>query len=92
MEARKAGALRLGLLVFGGLMVLTVLEFWVASMAQGPIPYPVLFAPLAPVTWLAIAVAANPLPYLALIAVLKAVLIVRYFMHVSQLWRGEGGH
>ena len=75
-----------------GGMALTVFEFWVASMAQGPIPYPVLFWPLAPVTWLALSASANPMPYLALIAVLKAVLILRFFMHISQVWREEGGH
>jgi hypothetical protein len=92
MESRKTAALVLGLKVFGGLLALTVLEFWVASMAEGPIPYPVLFAPLAPVTWLAILVSANPLPYLAALAAVKAVLIARFFMHISQVWRTEGGH
>jgi hypothetical protein len=90
MESRKSIALRLGLMVFGGLMVLTIFEFWVASMAEGPIPFPVLFWPLAPVTWLAISAAANPLPYLVGIAVLKAVLILQFFMHVSQIWRSQG--
>ena len=92
MEARKAVALRLGLKVFGGLIALTAFEFWVASMATGPIPSPVLLAPLAPITWIAMSVSANPLPYLAAIAVLKAVLIMHFFMHVSQIWQSEGGH
>ena len=92
MESRKATALRLGLRVFGGLVALTVFEFWIASVAQGPIPYPVLFWPLAPITWLAIAASASPLPFLAVIAVLKAILIAQYFMHIAQIWREEGGH
>ena len=92
MGDRKAAALRLGLQVFGGLIALTVLEFWVAAMAEGPIPYPVLFWPLAPITWLALWVSTSPLPFLAAIAVLKAVLIAQYFMHVAQVWRSEGGH
>ena len=92
MQDRKAAALRIGLQVFGGLIVLTVLEFWVAAMAEGPIPYPVLFWPLAPITWLALWVSTNSLPFLAVIAVFKAVLIAQYFMHVAQIWRSEGGH
>ncbi len=31
-------------------------------------------------------------PYLAVTALVKAGLIVAYFMHVAQLWRAEGGH
>lgn len=31
-------------------------------------------------------------PYLAVTALVKAGLIVAYFMHVAQLWRPEGGH
>jgi hypothetical protein len=92
VESRKTVAFRLGLQVFGGLMALTAFEFWVASMARGPIPYPVLFWPLAPITWLAISASANPMPYLVLFAVLKAVLILRFFMHISQVWREEGGY
>jgi hypothetical protein len=91
-KARKAAALRTGLQAFGGLMALTMFEFWIASMAEGPIPYPVLFWPLAPVTWLALSASANPIPYLVLAAAIKAVLILRFFMHVSQVWQGEGGH
>jgi hypothetical protein len=91
-ESRKTAAFRLGLQAFGGLMALTIFEFWIASMAEGPIPYPVLFWPLAPVTWLALSASANPMPYLALIAAIKAVLILRFFMHISQIWQAEGGH
>ena len=29
---------------------------------------------------------------LAVIAVIKALVILEYFMHVSKLWRGEGEH
>jgi len=91
MKSQKTEALRLGALVFAGLLVLTVLEYWFAAMAQGPVPYPVLFAPLAPVTWIALAVSANSAPFLVIVAVLKALLILRFFMHVSQIWRSEGG-
>ncbi len=36
---------------------------------------------------------AEPLAPLAIIAVLKAWLILQYFMHISQLWsEEEGGH
>jgi hypothetical protein len=92
MQDRKAAALRIGLQVFGGLIALTFLEFWVAAMAEGPIPYPVLFWPLAPITWLALWVSSNSLPFLVVLAVLKAVLIAQYFMHVAQIWRSEEGH
>jgi caa(3)-type oxidase subunit IV len=30
--------------------------------------------------------------FLVLIAILKAGLIINYFMHVARLWQGEGGH
>ena len=92
MEARKAARLRLGWIVIGGLAILTALEFWVASMTTGPIPYPVLFWPLAPITWFAVWASRTPLPFLAVLALGKAALIVHYFMHVSQLWRGEEEH
>lgn len=41
--------------------------------------------------WVAVAIHSTVLPYLAVIALVKAWLIIQYFMHVSQLWRGEGG-
>lgn len=81
--------LPLGLQVFGALMALTFVEFWIAATAQGPIPYPILCGLLAPITWLAILVQRAPLPFLALIAIAKAVLVARYFMHIAQLWRKE---
>lgn len=40
--------------------------------------------------WIAVSVHSTPLPYLAVIALIKAWLIVQYFMHVAQLWRKEG--
>ncbi len=89
MKAEKGAKLRLGWLVIAGLGVLTALEFWAASWAQGPVPYPPLFPPLAPITWLSIWISRNPIPYLAVMAFLKAALIVYYFMHVSQLWSRE---
>jgi len=89
MEAEKEARLRLGWSVIGGLGLLTALEFWAASVAQGPLPYPVLFPPLAPITWVSIWVSHNPIPFLAAFAFLKAALILYYFMHVSQLWSRE---
>ena len=93
-ESPKVAKLKLGWMVFAGLIVLTLAEYWVASMASGPIPYPVLCGLLAPITWLAVAASRDPLPYLALIAIGKAALIVRYFMHLAKVWAGagEGGH
>ena len=87
-----ASRMRLGWYVFAGLLGLTVLEFWLASAAYGPLPTPVLCGLLAPLTWLAMLAQAYPVPVLAGIALLKAALIVYYFMHVSQLWKREGGH
>lgn len=89
MEAEKQGKLSLGWKVIAGLAVLTLLEFWAASVAQGPLPYPVLFAPLAPITWLSIWISRSPVAFLAALAAVKAALILYYFMHVSQLWGGE---
>jgi hypothetical protein len=83
----QAFKLSLGYKVIIGLAALTALEYWVAASAQGPLPYPVLCALLAPITWLSIWASRNPLPYLALVAALKAGLILYYFMHVTQLWR-----
>lgn len=82
---------QVGRVVFAGLIVLTAVEFWIASITQGPLPYPALNPALAPITWLAVLAASTPLPFLGLIAVLKAGLILRYFMHVSQIWGGEKG-
>jgi len=92
MDSEKRAGLTLGWKVFGGLIALSLFEFWVASMAGGPIPYPVLCGLLAPITWLAIIVSRAPLPFLGLAAIAKAVLIVQYFMHVRKLWSREGGH
>ena len=85
----RAAKFSLGWKVALGLAVLTGLEFWVAAAAQGPLPYPVLCALLAPITWISIWAARYPLPLLGLIAVLKAALILHYFMHVSQAWRSH---
>ncbi len=87
MPANKVAKLSLGWKVIGGLAVLTLLEYWVAAVAHGPLPYPVLCFLLAPITWLSIWASRNPLPFLALMAVLKAALILYYFMHVTHLWR-----
>lgn len=89
MQAEKEARLSLGWKVIVGLAVLTALEFWAASVAQGPLPYPVLFPPLAPITWASIWISRNSIPFLAVIAFVKAGLILYYFMHVSQLWSRE---
>lgn len=91
MDALKS-RLRLGWLVFAGLLALTVVEFWLAQAAYGPMPFPVLCGLLAPLTWVAIAAQAHPVPFLAGIALVKAGLIVYYFMHIAQLWKRTGGH
>lgn len=39
--------------------------------------------------WVAAALQTGVMPYLAVIAVIKAGLIVQYFMHLSQLWSSE---
>jgi cytochrome c oxidase subunit IV len=41
--------------------------------------------------WIAISVHSGTLPYLAVIGLVKAGLIVQYFMHVAHLWQGEEG-
>ncbi len=89
MEVQRS-QLRRGWLVFAGLLALTGLEFWLAQSAYGPMPYPVLCGLLAPVTWIAMAAQAHPLPFLASIAVVKAALIVYFFMHIAQLWKHTG--
>ena len=83
--------IRRGWFVFAGLLALTAFEFWLAAVAQGPLPAPVLCGLLAPVTWLAQLGAAYPLPSLLGVALLKAGLILYFFMHIAQLWR-KGGH
>lgn len=40
----------------------------------------------------AVSIHSSTLPYLVVIALIKAGLIVYYFMHIGQLWREEGGH
>lgn len=65
MISPQAAHMRVGLLVFGGLAVLTVTELVVSAAVV------------------------NPLPLLAVIALIKAGLIIRFFMHVAQLWRKE---
>lgn len=57
-----------GWLAFSALTVLTIVEFWLSSGIQ------------------------SPLPYLIVIALVKAGLIIHYFMHVSQLWAREEQH
>jgi len=87
MQVTKTAPWRLGTKVILGLFALTAVEFWVASLARGPLPYPPLLPLLAPITWVSIWVSRNPLPYLAVAALLKGVLILYYFMHVSHMWK-----
>ncbi|MFQ5341829.1 MAG: cytochrome C oxidase subunit IV family protein [Anaerolineae bacterium] len=43
--------------------------------------------------WIAVALYSAVLPLLAVIGLVKAGLIVQYFMHVTHLWQGgEGEH
>ncbi|MBI2758912.1 MAG: cytochrome C oxidase subunit IV family protein [Chloroflexi bacterium] len=42
--------------------------------------------------WLSSAIRPAALPYLIIIAIVKAVLIVHYFMRISQLWVREDQH
>jgi len=64
MDKKKA-AFRVGVLTFIGLLVLTLIEYWVSFMAAATIP-------------------------LFIIALLKAGLILEFFMHISSLWSEEG--
>ncbi len=41
--------------------------------------------------WIAVSVHSSPLPYLTIVALIKAWLILQYFMHVRQLWGEEEG-
>ena len=41
--------------------------------------------------WVAVTLRSNLLLLLSVIALIKAWLIVQYFMHVGQLWHGEEG-
>ncbi len=91
-EARRRARFRLGWKVMAVLSALTLVEFWIAAVAEGPIPYPALCWPLAPVTWVAVWASANPLPFLGVIALVKGALILHFFMHISQLWRKAEGH
>jgi hypothetical protein len=93
MEAEKAtkrAQLSLGWKVMIALGVLTAVEFWAASLVFGPLPYPAPLFLFEPITWLSIWVSRNPVPYLGVIAILKGVLILYYFMHVTRLW--QPGH
>lgn len=67
LESRKAARQRVGLIVFAGLAVLTVIEYGIS-----------------------VALAAT-IPPLAVIALVKAGLIVEYFMHLSHLGHEEEG-
>ena len=60
----KADAMRTGMIVFLGLVVLTIVEFFVPLLIDSAV-------------------------LLLIIALLKAALIINYFMHVYRLWREE---
>lgn len=66
MKEKKRAAYRTGLLVFLILIVLTAVEFYLASVS-------------------------GTVAGLFIIALVKAALIIRYFMHVNRLW-AEGSH
>jgi hypothetical protein len=42
--------------------------------------------------WASVSLHSNVIPYLAVVALLKAGLIARYFMHIAQLWHTGEGH
>ena len=65
MNDRKRAAYRTGVIVFLALVVLTAIEFYLATVP-------------------------GMLVGLFLIALIKAALIIRYFMHVNRLWTEEG--
>lgn len=71
-QAHEATAQRRGMVVFGILAVLTLVEYLVAVSLTS--------STALLVTLLAVAAGA------------KAWAIAVYFMHVTRLWRGEGGH
>ncbi len=68
LQSKLAGKFRLGWIVAGGLTLLTLVEYWIATTVTGN------------------------LPYILVIAILKAWLILKYFMHISQVWDEEGEH
>lgn len=63
----KASALRLGVIVFAILALLTAVEY-------------------------VIAVSLNAWPLLVLVALLKAALVLQFFMHLPRVLGGEEGH
>jgi hypothetical protein len=85
MEGSKEARYRLGVKVGIALGILTAFEFWVASVANGPLPYPVLCLPLAPITWLALWASRSPLMFLGMALLIKAALIVNYYMHAGKI-------
>ncbi|MBI2936105.1 MAG: hypothetical protein HYY31_04780 [Chloroflexi bacterium] len=66
LKAQREAKMRLGLVVFGVLMVIEVVEYA-----------------------LGVTIRRGAWPYLAVLAPIGAWPIVRYFMHVPQLWRHE---
>jgi hypothetical protein len=85
MEEQKEARYRLGIQVGIALAILTAIEFWVASVASGPVPYPVLCAPLAPITWISLWAARSPGLFIGVGILLKAGLILNYYMHLDHV-------
>ena len=90
MEEEKQARYQLGIKVGIGLAILTAIEFWVASVANGTVPYPVLCAPLAPITWISLWAQRSPGLFIGVGILLKAGLILNYYMHLNHVL-GEAG-
>lgn len=65
MNNKKRAAYRTGVIVFIVLVVLTAVEFYIATIS-------------------------GTVAGLFIVALVKAALIIRYFMHVNRLWAEEG--
>lgn len=68
MDDKKTAAYRQGVMVFVGLAVLTIAEFFVSAATDGSAVL------------------------LFIIALVKAGIIVNFFMHIYRLWRAEEDH
>jgi cytochrome c oxidase subunit 4 len=68
VDDKKTAAYRQGVMVFVGLAVLTIAEFFVSAATDGSAVL------------------------LLIIALVKAGIIVNFFMHIYRLWRAEEDH
>ncbi len=68
MNEKKKSIYGQGVKVFIGLMLLTIVEYYIAQLPGGAITL------------------------LFIVALIKAGMIIHYFMHVSSLWSEEGEH